>query len=179
MTEKVVLTKEQAKAIEKFQKTVHELGISSDELKVIFESGYEVKPEFKVGDWVYDIQHNKVARIDHRGVDDNRVWVDDEDFNFFAIVNIRHATPEEIAEEKERRLFAEHGRKKWELKRGDILIDESGHTRIVRGSTDAHGFLDENKVHFMDGDWEIFEYVKKIYKVACFAENRLDVKKDD
>ena len=90
--------------------------------------------------------------------------------------DIRHATPEEIAEEKERRLFAEHGRKKWELKRGDILIDESGHTRIVRGSTDAHGFLDENKVHFMDGDWEIFEYVKKIYKVACFAEKRLDVK---
>src|SRR5690625_5030028 len=100
MTEKVVLTKEQAEAIEEFQKTVHELGISLDELKVIFESGYEVKPEFKVGDWVYDIQYNKVARIDHRGVDDNRVWVDDEDFNFFAIVNIRHATPEEIKQEK-------------------------------------------------------------------------------
>ena len=158
MTEKVVLTKEQAKAIEEFQKTVHELGISSDELKVIFESGYEVKPEFKENDWVCDMQHNKVARIDHRGVDDNCVWVDDEDYNFFAIENIRHATPEEISEEKERRWWAKHGREFRQLKQSDLIIDtRTGEVFSLSSIGVRNGF-------------------NKFYKVICFAENRLDVK---
>ena len=146
MTEKVKVTKEQAEAIEKFQKTVHELGISLDELKVIFESGYEVKPEFKVGDWVICKKTKQIGQIEEYGIWDDSVWVTNDEFNFFT--DYRHATPSEIAEEKERRWWKKHGRKKWDLKRGDILIDESGHTRIVRGLTDAHGFLDENKVHF-------------------------------
>ena len=158
---KAKVTREQAEAIEKFQKTVHELGISLDELKVIFESGYEVKPEFKVGDWVYDIQCNKVARIDHRGVDDIRVWVDDEDYNFFAIVNIRHATPEEIEEEKERRWWKKHGREFRQLKQNDLIIDtRTGEVFSLSSIGVRNGF-------------------NKFYKVICFAENRLDVKTDD
>lgn len=198
MTEKVVLTKEQAEAIEK---AITEFGkdrvidgvlgtwrgelSSLNDLKpsefarIMYGAGYEVEPEFKIGDWVAfhnrkdEIVIRQIKRIDN--LYEVGLWACWEEGSM-PIKEIRHATLEEIAEEKERQFFAEHGRKKWELKRGDILIDEGGHTRIVRGTTDAHGYLDENKVHFMDGDWEIFEDVKKIYKVACFAENRLDVK---
>lgn len=193
MTEKVVLTKEQAKAIEEIKDIDYAINIHSfnkrpdspladiktSTLARALFVGYEVEPEFKVGDWVYDIQYNKVARIDHRGVDDNRVWVDDEDFNFFAIVNIRHATPEEIAEEKERRLFAEHGRKVWELKKYD---------RIKCKSTDKEyeildvekplrfKVLDMRDVHLRNLEFYNTQQISSRFVVVCFAENRLDVK---
>lgn len=171
MTEKVVLTKEQAKAIEEFQKTVHELGISLDELKGIFESGYEVKPEFKVGDWVYDMQYNKVACVDHRGVDDIRVWVDDEDYNFFAIVNIRHATPEEIEEEKERRFFAEYGRDVWELKRGDIVRLSNGWIVEI----DSIDLSQDFAVRFINQNYvEDGAQLKNVQKLIVPVEKRLD-----
>lgn len=173
---KVKVTRGQAEAIEEFQKTVHELGISLDELKVIFESGYEVKPEFKVGDWVYDMQCNKVACVDRRGVDDIRVWVDDEDFNFFAIVNIRHATPEEIQQEKERRFWKKHGRDVWELKRGDIVRLSNGWIIEI----DSIDLSQDFAVRFINQSYvEDGALLKNVQKLIIPVENRLDVKTND
>lgn len=178
MTEKVVLTKEQAKAIEKFQKTVHELGISLDELKVIFESGYEVKPEFKVGDWfVYIGKDSEFADDIKKGftgqVESVHYGFITDGYHRFYNSEIRHATPEEIAEEKERRWWAEHGRKPWELKKGDVIIGHyTKYIHVISKDSDESGY-------YIEGYHCDVKEIKHNFKVLTFAENRLDVNNND
>jgi len=161
MTEKVKVTKEQAEAIEEFQKTVHELGISLDELKVIFESGYEVKPEFKVGDWfVYIGKDGEVAEYIKKGftgqVEAVHYGFITDGYHRFYNSEIRHATPSEITEEKERRWWKKHGREFRQLKQNDLIIDtRTGEVFSLSSIGVRNGF-------------------NKFYKVICFAENRLD-----
>lgn len=130
--------------------------------------GYEVEPEFKVGDWIHDNITNRVAKIDERGYDGELAWVDDEFHNFFT--DFRHATPEEIQQEKERRWWAKHDREVWELRPGDVLVCDD-YPRTVNKVVD----FEEKTVIFSDKDWEYYENVIEEYEVACFAEDRKDI----
>lgn len=133
--------------------------------------GYEIKEEFKVGDWVVKEFEGitgdvigKVEKIDESnyGVEQlHGLWS-----NFLKhktiIVNegnVRHATPEEIEQEKERRWWAKHDRKVWELRVGDVLWD------VRRGELYS---MDKNR-DVVDGK------PRKYHKIVCFAEERLDL----
>lgn len=189
--EKVKVTKEQAEAIEKYansnkkelcienwvkghfhtNKVLSELSL--EELAKALYIGYEVEPEFKVGDWVYNEKAGTVARVGERYDGGEWVWVDDEEFTFYSVNDTRHATPEEIEKEKERRWWAEHGRDVWELKTKDMLVHrETGSLFEVFMVTD--GYVRLNGVPS-----RTFEEVKNYYKVAFFAEDRKDVGDND
>src|SRR5699024_4189942 len=91
----------------------------------------------------------------------------------------RHATPEEIAKEKERRWWANHDRNLWELKEGDILISKKKpHSCIVKfvEATDENATLlvDGIQDEFYEGS-ETLEYMREEYKVFCFVEDRKDL----
>lgn len=196
---KVKLTREQAEAIEEYKKAqiaqhkeikenplklvgwVHPLvELETDEFMDALYEGYEVEPEFKVGDWVYDAQYNKVAPIER--VEVNRVWVDDDELNFYSIEDVRHATPEEIAEEKERRWWKKNGREPWGLKKYD---------RIKCKTTDKEyeildvekplrfKVLDMRDVHLRNIEFYSTQQISSRFVVVCFTENRLDVKTND
>src|SRR5699024_2274293 len=142
MSDKVKLTREQAEAIKSIRgdinggftpgnirtqlkkqwmsrpyATLNELPFEQFIVAVLGD--YEVEETFEVGDWVHNNVTGRVAKIDDRGYDEEVAWVDDDKVNCFT--QFRHATPEEIAEEKQRRWWAKHGRDVWELRENDLL----------------------------------------------------------
>src|SRR5690625_2377859 len=139
---------------------IHEClnSINLDDMIRALYIGYEVEPEFKVGDWVTCSLFSGVYEIT-------------EDNQFLGIVQLdnngggihesrlRHATPEEIAKEKERRMFATYDREPWEIKANDILLDKELNDYV---SVNFGGMFSESK--------------RKLYKVVCFAEDRKDLK---
>ena|SRR5690625_211650 len=191
--EKVKLTQEQADAIKKLKaeasnkeiiymntspfggihldkdkQTIFEMDL--DELIRALYIGYEVESEFKVGDWVVTSDFlepiRKVKEVNDRLLVDNTgiVW---RDFG-----EIRHATPEEIAKEKERRWFAKHGRNPWELKEGDILSEHGNcQTRTIYRVCP----LTKSVKFYGDVEWTRKYEIRSNYLVACFAEDRKDV----
>ncbi|MGJ9460085.1 hypothetical protein [Oceanobacillus sp. CF4.6] len=82
--------------------------------------GYEVEPEFKVGDWIThkltgDI--GKVTKTDPLRVDNGMGGYSG---------GYRYSTPEEIEQEKERRWWDKLGRKVNEFKMTDVIRVENG-----------------------------------------------------
>lgn len=207
MSEKVILTKEQAEAIEwalsesdvymnnpdellsysafagrqqdeefKFKyelKPINDMKISQPARALYV--GYKVELKYEVGDWI----KRRIGRTFVYGQIDQiefsivfGIFSDGQRHGFHKSV-VELMTPEEIAEEKERRFFARNNREPWRLLRGDILIDmDTGYPYIV---TNANSSV----VHLNNGasvaDMKI---IKDNYNVAAFAENRLDVKAD-
>ena len=115
-----------------------------------------LKPKFKVGDYVtLDIPNNeKIAKIDRLNGDIlHGLWYDTEsknieqDLYFGSVIAVRHATPTEIAEYEVSLTFHKHGRKPFEVKRGDIVY--------LKGY-DKNIFLDSGNIYkkhnFIDGD---------------------------
>lgn len=125
--------------------------------------GYEVESDYKIGDWVKDTSTNAVIQIADKQQKNN--FLDPRH------KTIRHATKEEIAEEKQRRWWAKHGREVWKLREGDLLIAEKepDYADVVHANGDFN-------IHFKDGNYFSKAYIKENYKVVCFAENRMDVK---
>src|SRR5690606_29085439 len=151
--EKVKVTREQAEAIEYLKKLLSDTSERKRNLQLIKEKldhdyhwespnfkaaneipddifiaalhyGYEVEPKFEVGDWVvidYKEHGTKVGKI--KGYIKKDAFYIDNNHAAGSIMNTRHATPEEIVAEKERRWWAKHGRDVWELREGDILFD--------------------------------------------------------
>ena len=85
MERKLKVTEKQAEILEE---------LSLDELARILYTGYEVEEEFKKGDWivngfgtVFDLSAFQISKLGKMNV----------------LMNIRHATPQEIVQEKERR----------------------------------------------------------------------------
>lgn len=202
---KVKITQEQAEAIERIKKehlehlikikkkpfTYHVrpweepiLKLEPEDIQSALFEGYEVEPEFKVGDWV-------VVRFE------GEEWITDltkesefggfytdsrlpgEKQKFYSGSILRHATPEEIATEKTRRWWDKHGREPWEIKEGDCLMKKDDpHTCTVSfvESVDEKSVLLVNgkRDEFYQGKDEL-EYVRDKYKVFCFSEDRKDV----
>ena len=202
--EKVKLTREQAEAIEWLRKVHHdseivarnavlrERGEKEDsrhrklfkiglhELIKALYIGYEVKETFEVGDWVKVNWRDKKPSIHKvRRVNNTFAIIDGEQANTEPPIRIiEHATPEEIAEEKQRRWWARHGREVWELKGLDILINEK------TGKMYEVDILKDETIRLwkigVDGafasDYKSAKEISKNVEVFCFAEDRKDVK---
>ncbi|TFJ92157.1 hypothetical protein [Lentibacillus salicampi] len=185
MSEKVKVSAEQAEAIEKYKRDLEKshwqqrmnkirteatfekclLGIPTPDFLRALYYGYEVEPEFKRDDPVM---------VKWKGEDKEELWhvmkawdsiveIYDELGNFStAGYNIvRHATETEIAEGKERRWWARHGRGVWKLQRGDVLAKVIDNFPVIV---------------VYESDFNKFgaDELSQMYKVLCFAENRLD-----
>ena len=195
--EKVKLTREQANAIEHALQEVDEYKGNPDRLlrhasmnNVNFRNelhlldtidivtlakalyiGYEVEPEYKVGDWVVNANGTigKITNINEFGEFEG-FWEEIEMLcekdNF-----VRHATPEEIEKGKERRWWAKLGRQPYEFKMGDIVTWEvkKGLFEVVSHKGEMYKLTRD----FCDSE---FLALTKNLKLVCPVENRLDVK---
>ena len=141
--------------------------------------GYEVEPEFKVGDKVIFkymkkicifgeiVELNQKLGVLYAKVNDPEYPVPQE----VQASSLKHATPEEIEIEKERRFWLRNGRAVWELRKNDVLIAEDGEYVVVVEMVLANG-----NVIFVGGVVPTqADDVREGYKVLCFAENRLDI----
>lgn len=198
--EKQIITREQAEALnEIFEKTAFtkdelidlyaETGLyrslrdlSVSELAKALYIGYEVEPEFKVGDWVFwETKSNGPIPKTAFKIENfikNGVYPDEWPSPYagggpIPIEELRHATPEEIEKEKERRWWAKHGRDVWELREGDLLYGLYKQFYEVKSARNSG-------VRFLyDKDYRSWNLIKNKYKVACFVEDRKDVKDND
>lgn len=168
---KVKLTREQADAIEHLKDLTNDLGVV--DLADAIYVGYEIEPEFKVGDWVVrtvcrgkNHEVGKIFRI--KEVVGDGVYEDCGPSHMME--SLRFATPEEIAKETERSWWKKHGRDYWELKEDDILYYD-GHIFAVYEETEIYVKL------YSGGEYSLVAWsvIKNKYAVACFAEDRKDV----
>lgn len=161
MTEKVKLTREQAEAIEfalnterlayyknpdallgshilskNFNDELKELRrISNVDLAKALYIGYEVEPEYKVGDWVRQCVGDgfRVGQIE-RIYENGRFLVDFRAYEApyekykesFSPDEIDYASSEEIKAEQERRVWAKIGREVGEFQEGDLADHNTG-----------------------------------------------------
>ena|SRR5690625_750606 len=177
--EKVKVTKRESELIDSFKEDFKMNFYGMDFVKFVsaLKDGYEVEPEFKVGDWVLTKVTNHIGKI--TGFSNITNYYDIEGIQ---TDNIRHATPEEIAEEKERRWWKKHGREPWGLKKYD---------RIKCKTTDKEyeildvekplrfKVLDMRDVHLRNIEFYSTQQISSRFVVVCFTENRLDVKTND
>src|SRR5690625_6397236 len=83
---------------------------------------------------------------------------------------LRHATLDEIEEEKERRWWAKHGRGVWELREGDALKADDGDYLV-----EVCEVFDSCNVRLTGGVVHVkISELKEGYRVICFAEDRKD-----
>lgn len=187
---KVKLTQEQANAIERIKDKDYAINVlvagkrpdnplcelEVSELAKAFYIGYEVEPEFKVGNWAVWRSTEGIDVIKQiEKVEGYRIWADwlDEGSLLFAPSDeIRHATPEEISKEKERRWWAKHGRGVWELKKNDVIFNQS----YVDWYPDIIKNTNKYNVELLDGNFIPRKLVMRDYKVVCFADDRKDLK---
>ena len=143
-------------------------------------NSYEIKPSPRVGDWVVtpDGTVGKLLAIPFSKPHSKKFkfYVDSLGYRkqerLIQLSELEQAAPEEIKEEKRRRWWAKHGRKPWELKVFDILHD-GNFPRTVTGTN--------HKQKHIELDWSVdlsLERIQKTYRVACFVENRKDMKVD-
>src|SRR5699024_4896974 len=99
--------------------------------------GYEVEPEYEKGDWVIRDDHGTIGIV--TSVGDGYIEYDGgcaDGVHFF-----RHATEEEIAQEKEERWWNKHGRDVGEYRENDIVSHDDntwGGIYIVYSNTYGH-----------------------------------------
>lgn len=141
--------------------------------------GYEVVSEYKEGDWIAHKSINGIVVGKVTKVFKNEKQVKTDiinsagDESYFMLMDIRHATPLEIAEEKERRWWNKHGRDVWELRKGDVIginiktitineVREDGYIAYFDG-------LGSDRIYSIDS------LKSGGYKIICFAEDRKDV----
>lgn len=102
-------------------------GGNADLLLDALRIGYEVELEYKTGDWVRYWKTDSIPAIGEiTHIDHNFNWAK---FNNCIVArrieNItRHATPEEIKAEKERRVWVKIGRQVGEFRDGDMRISK-------------------------------------------------------
>src|SRR5699024_1498669 len=149
--------------------------LSNSELAKALYIGYEVEPAFNVGDWKVVKYSNEIGRVVEHFKEKQRVELDCNYFTYKE-VDLRSATLEEIAEEKERRWWKKHGRQPWELRFDDVLIPKEKHEIIRVIDVQSKGEV----IVFINGGYREtlnIKYVKQLYSVVCFVDDRKDVKK--
>lgn len=182
--EKVILTQEQADAVDWLERSStleghvrliffnNELikGPKSNILKemgfyrvmrAIFQ-GYKIKKHFEVGDWAKDSK-GRLFKIT-----EDRVHTANNDPRY---KELRKATKEEI----EKHWWAKHGREVWELKEGDVCINKSE-------IKDVFIFLKDegSRVKVLSLMLEGITRIDKVsldkhFRVLCFSEDRKDI----
>src|SRR5699024_9714190 len=137
--------------------------------------GYEVEETFKVGDWVVDV-YEGITRIDSK--EKEGLWIGEGTLTWVnydgeCYERLRHATPEEIATEKQRRWWAKHGRDVWELKENDLIYYDDEFKEVEEVSEIGAIMLSSERFYLP------LETIKSKYSVACFAEDRKDINGGD
>ena len=146
-----------------------------------------LKPEFKVGDYVtvYVSGRKITAKIDE--LTENKtvahgLWYDrtnvnvEKDFWFLTKGSkFRHATPEEITEYEVALNFHKHGREPFEVKEGDIILDDKG--KILKD--DEVSFLsalpkNTKKEHLIKGRYakKHYTFLKTVEEYNEWLENK-------
>lgn len=166
MTEKVTITAEQAAALKVLtdtEKWSHESiisvhtssprgwntwngvdGLNGMPLLTLVDAlriGYEIEPEYKVGEWVVFVgEHLVDGEFPEEVVQVIAVRNQSNQIQFAevsgwqSIENVKgHATPEEIKAERERKVWAKYGRKVNEWRNGDVaIIQGRAHNVVIR-----------------------------------------------
>lgn len=183
MTEKVKVTAEQAKILEnicgavgkesmikkkvlkdpwRLRKNLFLNDLSLDEFIRALYIGYEVEPQYKVGDWVACEYEDGVWIAQIEKIEGEKVFArwefDRLDWNY--IYDIRHATPEEIKAEKERRVWAGIGREVGELRIGDAYVYKNEAMQYV----DVEDRVRTVRNMYLDG------HLKGFYPAESFIE---------
>lgn len=141
MMEKVKLTVKQAEMIKNHEGHLRDLmfkwrakgcstfidDLTAEQVLDAYFDGYEVEPEYKIGDWVTIVSKNsKEGEIfELIGKRDEGVYLlkmAPASNMLWHVEEFRHATPEEIKAEQERRLWAGIGREVNHWRIGDIFI---------------------------------------------------------
>lgn len=155
--DKVVLTSEQADAIDKYindlsrshwQQKVNKLRsevfidkclleLSTDDFMHVFKHGYDLAPAFKPGDWVVRKEDGVVGQVTFYCPDEEIALAEKSAGGIISSSSrlLRHATKEEIKKEEENDQFHKQGREPWELKRGDVLVERK------KNSLDATSYI--------------------------------------
>src|SRR5690625_443671 len=195
--EKVKLTPEQANAIKKwinkelliiakasglFEHSTDEsiAELTMEQLVKALYIGYEVEPEFKKGDYVMVKWKNREKEEFYRVVSIDpwgsiQIETLDGVPNVSGHENTRHATPSEIAEEKERRFWNKFGREVNEYRAGDIVkgrgvITEKWRLGPVRKTPELEGAVQIEDI----SDGNTIDLEMESCRLICPVENRLD-----
>src|SRR5690625_5201196 len=184
---KVKLTKKQADLIKSIKDTDYAINIhglnkrpdsplqelTTAELARALYVGYEVEPEYSVGDWVRVNWSDRTTINRITDIYSDLVKDDGEQCNKSPSIEIIEvATAEEVSEEKERRWWKKHDRDVWELKKGDVIginiktitineVREDGYIAYFDG-------LGSDRIYSVDS------LKSGGYKIICFAEDRKD-----
>lgn len=183
---KVTLTQEQAKAFEgarRVHSTNEMLHVHTHEtfrwegkfeplneletsklVRAIF-AGYETE-DFKVGDWVIDkelvgAKAFKIEGIEYRQRQFTGRRYAQHNGDTTVLSSLRHATKKEI-------WWAEHDRRVREVRKGDIIVNNTGYTLVVSTT-------EKEIVRFTNKGWIFKDEIEKgNYEIACFVEDRKD-----
>ena len=141
------------------------------------------KHEFKVGDYVtVDVNGRKIiSKIDklwEHTAEAHGLWYDKtkvnvkQDFWFISkIGKCRHARPTEIEEYESALTFYKHGRKPFEVKKGDILRDDEGNILINDDNILSADFPKNLKKHyFTSGKYTLLKTVEEYNEWLKTAE---------
>ena len=124
-----------------------------------------LKPKFKVGDYAtFDIPNNKkIAKINGLNGDVlHGLWYDTEskiieqDFYLDGGITVRHATPTEILEYEMALAFHKHGRKPFEVKRGDLIRTSNENFTLIWNPENY------TKEEFMNYRWEFLKTAEEV-----------------
>lgn len=148
--------------------SLNELSVS-DLAKALY-IGYKVEQKYSVGEWIIVFHDNGIWKCtaeittiknEYFTVDAKNVHEEDLHLSFDGWDAIRHATPSEIKQEKERRWWDKLGRKVGEWKTGDIFINTSGGSELYRPLMEVDG-----RTTITHGQH---------LKMVCPVEKRLDI----
>jgi len=140
---------------------------------------YEVEESFKVGDWV---TYNKFAEDNTdtsiiTDVQQDNISVDvksasGKNLKIFKVARgLRHATAEEIAQEKRCRIWTELGRGVNEWRENDIINNCGSVQTITSLQLNTSGCV----FPFLDSKQSTIEHLNKYCWLVCPAEQRLDL----
>ncbi|GEN87215.1 hypothetical protein [Oceanobacillus sojae] len=139
-------------------------------------AGYEVIPQYKVGDWITVFYENGNFKYTAKitSVESEFVRVDvNTSRNFPQYLNgygiVRHATPEEIQQEKKRRFWNGIGRIEDEYKQNDLVEVDYQDYGIINGKTNSGTWM----IYHINDDATVFCSSDEI-RLIVKAEDRLD-----
>lgn len=142
------------------------------DIEKAFRGDYEVEPEYKVGDWVVNKNLANIGKIKNiellkSGEEYFRgFWSNGSPMHCLKGNLKRHAIPEEIAEEKERRWWERQGRKFREIREGDIVEIYHHVEEVNRVKNAGKDIYVANFIH---------AFRPEKINVVCLAEDRKDV----
>ena len=108
---------------------LNSLAVEELSICLLVSDSYEVIPQYNVGDWVINIHTGEIGQVEEikkveGALGNNERIIVNSTINYPH--SLRHATPEEIQQEKKRRFWERLGREVDVYKSGDIVTSGTG-----------------------------------------------------